>query len=61
MNVSYSVWFNRKYGRFGPLFRGRFKSRYARSPRGPEDQPLYPLNPVKVAALQLEEAAALGR
>jgi putative transposase len=26
MNLSYSFWFNRKYGRFGPLFRGRFKA-----------------------------------
>src|SRR5450759_1659456 len=26
LNVSYSVWFNRRYGRIGPLFQGRFKS-----------------------------------
>jgi putative transposase len=26
LNVSYSVWFNRKYGRVGPLFQGRFKA-----------------------------------
>jgi len=26
LNVSYSVWFNRRYGRVGPLFQGRFKS-----------------------------------
>lgn len=26
LNVSYSVWFNRKYNRVGPLFQGRFKA-----------------------------------
>jgi len=26
INVSYSVWFNRRHGRCGPLFQGRFKS-----------------------------------
>src|SRR4051812_18662427 len=26
LNVSYSIWFNRKHGRVGPLFQGRFKS-----------------------------------
>jgi putative transposase len=26
LNVSYSVWFNRKYQRVGPLFQGRFKA-----------------------------------
>jgi REP element-mobilizing transposase RayT len=26
LNVSYSVWFNRKYSRVGPLFPGRFKA-----------------------------------
>jgi putative transposase len=26
LNVSYSVWYNRKYRRCGPLFQGRFKS-----------------------------------
>src|SRR5689334_14813003 len=26
LNVSYSVWFNRRYGRSGHLFQGRFKS-----------------------------------
>lgn len=26
LNVSYGVWFNRRYGRVGPLLRGRFKS-----------------------------------
>jgi putative transposase len=26
VNVSYSVWFNRRHGRIGPLFQGRFKS-----------------------------------
>ena len=25
LNVSYSVWFNRKYSRAGPLFQGRFE------------------------------------
>ena len=26
LNVSYSVWFNRKYSRVGPRFQGRFKA-----------------------------------
>ena len=26
LNVSYSIWFNRKYQRVGPLFQGRFKA-----------------------------------
>src|SRR5947207_10831450 len=26
LQTSYSMWFNRKYGRVGPLFRGRFKA-----------------------------------
>ena len=26
LNVSYSIWFNRKYLRMGPLFQGRFKA-----------------------------------
>jgi putative transposase len=26
LNVSYSIWFNRKYQRMGPLFQGRFKA-----------------------------------
>src|SRR6478736_3256730 len=34
LNVSYSVWFNRKYRRDGPLFRGRFKA-FILEPAGP--------------------------
>lgn len=26
LNVGYSIWFNKKHGRVGPLFQGRFKS-----------------------------------
>jgi Transposase IS200 like len=26
VNMSYSIWFNRKYQRVGPLFQGRFKA-----------------------------------
>ena len=26
LNVSYSIWFNRRHGRSGHLFQGRFKS-----------------------------------
>ena len=26
LNVSYSIWYNRKYQRVGPLFQGRFKA-----------------------------------
>src|SRR5271165_2170299 len=34
LNVSYSVWFNRKYRRAGPLFQGRFKA-FIVEPAGP--------------------------
>ena len=26
LNAAYSIWYNRKYGRVGPLFQGRFKA-----------------------------------
>ena len=58
LNVSYSVWFNRRHERVGPLFQGRFKavvvepfswglfvSRYVH------------LNPVRIASLGLDKAA----
>jgi Transposase IS200 like len=31
LNVSYSVWFNRKYSRVGPLFQGTFQSHSPRA------------------------------
>ena len=60
LNVSYSVWFNRRHERVGPLFQGRFKavlvepfswglfvSRYVH------------LNPVRVRSLGLDKAAQI--
>jgi REP element-mobilizing transposase RayT len=41
LNVSCSVWFNRKYSRVGPLFQGTFQSHPPRANRSAEDQPLH--------------------
>ena len=48
LNVSYSVWFNRKYRRAGPLFQGRFKA-FIVEPAGPhlEVSRYIHLNPLK--------------
>jgi len=51
LNVSYSVWFNRKHNRVGPLFQGRFKSR----PHAPSAALMVSsyihLNPARLAVL----------
>jgi REP element-mobilizing transposase RayT len=41
LNVSYSVWFNRKYSRVGPTVSGTFQSHPPRANRSAEDQPLH--------------------
>jgi putative transposase len=51
MNVSYSVWFNRKYGRVGPLFQGRFKAVMHEAPEALRISRYIHLNPVRVARL----------
>ena len=54
LNVSYSVWFNRRHERSGHLFQGRFKSVViCRDSWGLELSRYLHLNPVRVQALGL--------
>jgi putative transposase len=49
LNVSYAVWLNRKRGRVGPLFQGRFKAMlHDRYESGFKIQEYIHLNPVRV-------------
>jgi putative transposase len=50
LNVSYSVWLNRKYGRVGPLFQGRFKAILHEPAEAPTINRYIHLNPVRVKA-----------
>jgi REP element-mobilizing transposase RayT len=67
LNVSYTVWFNRRHGRSGHLFQGRFKSIVVEpEPWGLEVSRYIHLNPVRVTALglgkkQLQSSRAVGR
>jgi putative transposase len=58
LNVSYSIWFNRRHRRSGHLFQGRFKSVIV-SPQewGLELSRYLHLNPVRVGKLGLGKAA----
>lgn len=52
LNVSYSIWFNRKYQRVGPLFQGRFKAiLHACSSHALTINKYIHLNPVRVRTL----------
>ena len=51
LNVSYSVWFNRKYSRVGPLFQGRFKAILHEPTEALKINRYIHLNPVRIAAL----------
>src|ERR1700686_3771038 len=51
LNVSYSVWFNRKYNRVGPLFEGRFKAILHEPTEALKISRYIHLNPVRIAAL----------
>ena len=51
LNVSYSVWFNRKYSRVGPLFQGRFKAVLHDPAEALKINRYIHLNPARVAAL----------
>ena len=51
LNVSYSVWFNRKYSRVGPLFQGRFKAILHEPTEALKINRYIRLNPVRIAAL----------
>ena len=51
LNVSYSVWFNRKYNRVGPRFQGRFKAILHETTEALMINRYIHLNPVRIAAL----------
>jgi putative transposase len=52
LNVSYSIWFNRKYQRVGPLFQGRFKAvLYEPSTQALVINRYIHLNPVRISRL----------
>lgn len=53
LNVSYSVWFNRRHERSGHLFQGRFKSALVEPSNWLEVARYVHLNPVRVAGLGL--------
>ena len=63
LNVSYSVWFNRRHDRAGHLFQGRFKSVVVEDNAGWQEVARYiHLNPVRVGALALNKhQQAAGR
>jgi len=51
LNVSYSVWLNRKHSRIGPLFQGRFKAILHEPAEALRINRYIHLNPVRVKAL----------
>jgi hypothetical protein len=51
LNVSYSVWLNRKYNRVGPLFQGRFKAILHETTEALVINRYIHLDPVRIAAL----------
>ncbi len=55
LNVSYSVWFNRKYNRVGTLFQGRFKAILHEPTEALKINRYIHLNPVRIAALGGQE------
>jgi hypothetical protein len=58
LNLSYSVWFNRRHDRSGHLFQGRFKSVvFSGAASGLELSRYVHLNPVRVGRLGLSKAA----
>src|SRR6202008_4179455 len=59
LNVSYSIWFNRKYRSVGPLFQGRFKAiLHDCSSHGLTINRYIHLNPVRVRHLGGREGRA---
>lgn len=62
LNVSYTVWFNRRHGRSGHLFQGRFKAILLDwEERGVELSRYVHLNPVRVARFGLSKRAQAER
>ncbi len=57
LNVSYSVWFNRRHRRVGQLVQGRFKSIVVEDHAGWQEVARYVhLNPVRIAGLGLDKS-----
>jgi REP element-mobilizing transposase RayT len=62
LNVSYSVWFNRRRGRVGPLFAGRFRAQPVEADGHLLEVSRYVhLNAVRTRVYGLEKAAQAGR
>jgi putative transposase len=62
LNVSYSVWFNRRHRRVGHLFQGRFKAVLIGDDAGFQEVARYiHLNPVRVARLGLDKSTDSAR
>jgi REP element-mobilizing transposase RayT len=57
LQVSYTVWFNRRHGRVGHLFQGRYKAIVTEAGAGWALSRYVHLNPVRVGALGLDKAA----
>jgi len=56
LNVSYSVWFNRRHDRAGHLFQGRFQAVVVEEDAGWQEVARYVhLNPVRISALALNK------
>src|SRR5258708_38313654 len=54
LNVSYSIWFNRRHDRAGHLLQGRFKAVVVEDDAGWQEVARYAhLNPVRIAGLGL--------
>jgi hypothetical protein len=51
LNVSYSIWFNRKYNRVGPLLHGRSKAILHETTEALMINRYIHLNPARIAAL----------
>jgi hypothetical protein len=60
LNVSYSVWLNRKYRRIGPLFQGRFKAILHEPSEALMINRYNHLNPVRLKALGGHETRHVG-
>ena len=57
LNMAYSVWYNRKYGRVGPLFQGRFRSEVVEAGWTLAVLDYVHLNPIRVKGLGLGKQA----
>jgi putative transposase len=60
LGVGYTVWFNRRHGRVGHLFQGRFGAVVLEETAAGEVSRYVHLNPVRVGALGLGKAARAG-